>query len=113
MKKKFRLKTQKEISNVFLNKRRYSNKYFSLYYKDNDLNYLRFAISIGKKFGNAVKRNECKRRIRHIIRDLSKTIGNYDFVIVVRKEANELNFQQIKELITKLIQKSKIIETED
>ena len=82
-----------------------------IYYSGNDQNNFRFAISIGKKYGSAVERNLCKRRIRMIIStNQSKINQRSDFVIVVKPKTNSLTFNQINEQIITLLLKAKIIE---
>lgn len=113
MKKKYRLKTQKEISLVFANKTKYGDGYFVIYNKPSLSNHFRYAISIGKKYGRAHERNLCKRRIRHIILELSPYLNNKEFVIVVRSEVSTLSFEMIKERIERLLTRSKILEKEE
>src|SRR5690554_1295906 len=113
MKKKYRLKSQKEISLVFANKTKYGDGHFVIYYRSSKNSHFRYAISIGKKYGKAHERNLCKRRIRHIILELSPNLANYEFVIVVRSEVSELSFEMIKERIVKLLKRSKILENEE
>lgn len=110
MKKKFRIKKTNEIDAIFKAKKRVQNKYFNIFYQSNKQDTFRFAISIGKKYGNAVARNLMKRHIRESIRFNKERIGSFDFVIVVRKEAEKLSFHQIKEEIEKLLFKGKIME---
>ncbi len=94
MKKKFRIKKTKEIDAIIKNKVRSGNKFFVIYYKENNLNHFRLAISIGRKYGIAVLRNKMKRQIRETFR--TPNFKNYDLVVVVKKEAALLTFQEIK-----------------
>ena len=74
------------------------NRYFYIYNKENNLNKYRFAICVSKKIGNAVTRNKVKRQIKDIL-DKNKNLFSYqtDYVIIVRKEINSLNYSQISE----------------
>lgn len=113
MKKKYRLKSQNEISLVFANRTKRGDGFFVIYYKPSITSHFRYAISIGKKYGKAHERNLCKRRLRHIIGELSPSLANYEFVIVVRSEVSKLSFQMIEERLVKLLKRSKIIENEE
>ncbi len=109
MKKKFRIKKSNEIQQLIYNKTNVGNKYFIMYYKKNheNLNF-RYALSVPKKFGNAVSRNLMKRRIREIIK--SNSFNNqFDFFIVAKKNSNELNFEEIKKLLENLFEKANIL----
>ena len=67
MKKKYIVKSDRDFNKI-INKNNYlKSKKIVIYYEDNDLNYDKFGISVGKKLGNAVTRNKYKRKIRSII----------------------------------------------
>lgn len=102
MKKQFRIKKSKEIDAIIQNKNSYGNSFFVIYYKENQIDNFRFAISIGRKYGNAVKRNLIKRQIRSFIRNLNE-FEKKDFVIIVKPKANTLSFLEIKKHLEKLI----------
>lgn len=102
MKKQFRIKKSKEIDAIIQNKQSSGNKFFVIYYKENQTNFFRFAISIGRKYGNAVKRNLIKRQIRSIFRKL-KDLDHKDYVVVVKPKAANLNFLEIKTHLENLI----------
>lgn len=108
MKKKYRVKKTTEIDAIIKNKKRYGNSFFVIYYKENLQKNFRFAISIGKKYGNSVQRNKIKRQIRMIISNMDPK--KIDFVIVVKKEASHLTFFEIKNNIENLY--NRINETE-
>ncbi|MGI6782395.1 MAG: ribonuclease P protein component [Acholeplasmataceae bacterium] len=110
MQKKYRIKKTSEIDAIFNKKIRVNGKYFNIFYQLSNNESFRFAISIGKKYGNAVKRNLMKRRIREIIRSIKDQIKSYDFIIVVKPNSEELNFETINQELFKLLIKAKILE---
>lgn len=74
------------------------SKYIIAYYLENDLNYNRFGISVGKKIGNAVIRNKWKRRLRSIIDKDKKLYQNYrDYIIILRKNCQNLTFKDLED----------------
>lgn len=113
MNKKYIIKKKSEISNVIRSKERSGNSYFVIYKKYNYKNVnFKFALSIGKKYGNAVARNKIKRQLRSIVRENKDKINrNIEFVIVIKPQANQLQYNEINESITDLLKKINIMET--
>ncbi|MCR5461920.1 MAG: ribonuclease P protein component [bacterium] len=104
--KEYHIKKSQEIEKIIKNKKSVGNKYFVIYSMDNiETNHYRFSISIGKKYGIAVKRNLMKRRIREIIKNNMKLIKNKDYVIVVKPTSKDLNFIDIEKNIIYLLKK--------
>lgn len=105
MKKIYIIKKKSEIDNLFTQKVKRGNSYFTVFLKEskNNVNF-KFAMSIGKKFGNAVARNKIKRQIRSIIRDNKEIINkSLDFVIVIKPKANTLSYKEISKQLTSLL----------
>jgi len=111
MKKSNRIKKNKEIALVYQKRQVLSTKYFALYKYDNAYSF-RIAISISKKYGNAVQRNLMKRRIRSIFYELLLYLINVDCVLVVKPEAKYLEFQTIKKEVVYLINKHSLLSKE-
>ncbi len=110
MKKEFRIKKSEEIENIILNKEVAGGNNFLLYKKANHENtHYRFALSVPKKYGDAVYRNLIKRRIRSIIKEL-KIISEVDLFLVVKTSASKLEFNQIKNEITELLCRAHVLE---
>ncbi|MBP3059455.1 ribonuclease P protein component [Texas Phoenix palm phytoplasma] len=111
MKRKFILKKKKEINFIFKFNKCVRNYFFLLYYVvDTDLDYFRFALSIGKKYGKSHERNLIKRRLRMIIHENSSFIKkNISFVIVIKPVAKQLNFLNLKKNVLFLLKKSFLI----
>jgi ribonuclease P protein component len=109
MKKEYRVKKGSDIEMIMKNKQSTGNRFFVVYKKQNHENvHFRAAISVSKKFGNAVKRNKIKRQVRAIVSNLDILPKN-DLFIVIKNNANTLHFDEIEKQITKLIQKQNIL----
>ncbi len=109
MKKQYRVKKSQDIEKILKNHRFSKNPYFTLYIKEqNETNHFRYAISVGKKIGNAVVRNRLKRQIRAVIRNLNIK-PDFDVFIVARGKVLELNFEGINKELNYLFSKQKLL----
>jgi len=109
MKKEYRVKKSSEIEMIIRKRQSKGNKYFVLYkYENHEVSHFRYAVSVSKKYGNAVERNKVKRRIRDIISN-SDIKDQYDIFVVVKPDAKLLDFISIKESIELLMQKQNIL----
>ncbi len=113
MKKEYRIKKSSEIDAIFKHRKSRNNQWYGLHQRSNTSNiHFRFALSIGKKYGNAVERNLAKRRLRMIVAEIAPNIkDDVDFVIVVKPLSKMLNYQEMKMNINELVKKSKLTET--
>ena len=109
MKKENRVKKGSEIEMIMKNRQSTGNRFFVVYKKENHENkHFRAAISVSKKFGNAVKRNKVKRQVRAVVSNLDVSPKN-DLFIVIKNNANTLKFEEIENHVTKLIKKQNIL----
>jgi ribonuclease P protein component len=111
MKKQYRVKKNQEIELILKEKRFSKNHYFSLYQRMNpETSHFRYAISVGKKIGNAVTRNRVKRQITSIIDNLNiKMDTNKDIFIIVKPVVLELDFSGMKKELEYLFNKQKLL----
>ena len=79
MNKKFILRKNEDIQNIINKSNKKINKYFVIYYLNNDLKYNRYCVSVSKKIGKAHIRNLYKRRIKDILNDTLDLILDKNF----------------------------------
>ena len=104
MRKLYIVKESKDFDNIIKNNLFNKNKSFVVYYKENNLKYNRYGISVSKKLGNAVFRNKYKRKIRSIIDNCKKDYNiSKDYIIILRRGALDKNFKELKDDFESLI----------
>ncbi|MEH7112214.1 ribonuclease P protein component [Neobacillus niacini] len=110
MKKELRVKKNKEFQEAFQKGQSFANRQFVIYsLKKENQDYFRIGLSVSKKLGNAVTRNQIKRYIRQAIFELSDQIvpGN-DYVIIARKPAADMDFFEVKKSLTHVLKVGKV-----
>ncbi len=65
-----------------------------LFYKKSDERYVGWTAS--KKVGNSIKRNLARRRLKAIFVELDKTLQNGRYVIVAKKEIENIPYKKLK-----------------
>lgn len=101
MEKQYRLKQSNEIATVVRKRQRVYSNYFTCYYQRNQK--IQIAFSVSKKYGNAVERNKIKRIMREICRPYLNNMPCVKMVIVVKKEAQNQKFEQLKQDLERMI----------
>jgi ribonuclease P protein component len=111
MKKELRIKKNKEFQEAFQKGQSFANRQFVVYAlnKENQ-EIFRIGLSVSKKVGNAVVRNQIKRYIRQSILELNDQLqkGN-DYVIIARKPAAEMNFFDVKKSLMHVLKVGKVL----
>jgi ribonuclease P protein component len=105
MKKINIIKKTQEFEKIIKYRHHYSNRFFVVYIMKKQQKYYRFGISIPKKVGNSVMRNKTKRQVKSILDHISFN-KELDYVIIVRKEMIDLNYndkiENLESLLTKI-----------
>ena len=104
MNTKMRIKSADEFNDIIKTGTKIYSPFFIIYYKEKKLDNPRFGITQAKKFGKAYKRNRYRRILREIIRTNIKVIKNeYDYIIIIMKKCDTLDFKQIEDNLLKVI----------
>ena len=109
MKKNFRVKREKDFKAIFKEGTSFANRKFVVYPLENQKNHFRVGLSVSKKLGNAVARNQIKRRIRHIIQNAKGSlVEDVDFVVIARKGVENLEYAEMERNLLHVLKLSKI-----
>ena len=97
------LKKNEDFRSVYDDGRSRADRYLVMYIRQNGLSINRLGISVSKKVGNSVVRHRFKRLVKESYR-LQEAVFNsgLDIVIVARKEAPLLTFDQTTKSLLKL-----------
>ncbi|WP_258728469.1 ribonuclease P protein component [Bacillus atrophaeus] len=109
MKKRNRLKKNEDFQKVFKHGTSMANRQFVLYVLDQpEADEIRAGLSVSKKIGNAVVRNRVKRLIRQVLQDEKDKLKQKDYIIIARKPASQLTFEETKKSLQHLFRKSSL-----
>ena len=109
MKKNFRVKREKDFKEIFQYGISFANRKFVVYQLENQQNHFRVGLSVSKKLGNAVTRNQIKRRIRHILLNVRGHLADdVDFVVIARKGVESLDYAEMEKNLLHVLKLSKI-----
>ncbi len=111
MKKIFRIKDNDEFQHVFKHGKSFANRQLVIYYiKKSEQQHFRIGVSVGKKIGNAVMRNQIKRYLRQAFHELDeKVLPTYDIVIIARQPTRKMNFHEVKKSLLHLLSRERLI----
>ena len=94
MKKINILKKNEDFNRIINSCRAYKYKDYVFYLERTEEQIYHFGFSVGKKIGNAVKRNKIKRQIKSIIDKKSYKKG-FNCIIIVRKGIINKSFREM------------------
>lgn len=110
MKKQYRIKKERDISQVFKQGKSYANRHFIIYRLPKEQLHFRLGISVSKKLGNAVVRNKVKRYIREVFKQLEDDILNeYDIMVIARKGVEQYEFMSFKKSLRHALKIAKLL----
>lgn len=90
-----RLLARAEFDAVFALKQTVSDRRLVIHWRANNLGRARLGLAVGSAFGNAVKRNQFKRRVRELFRN--SALPALDLVVLPAKhgEAKRASFDEL------------------
>ena len=111
MNKRQRIKKNEEFQKVFKKGKSFANRQFVIYFlKKEDQTAFRIGLSVGKKVGKAVTRNQIKRYIRQTFLELKDDVRqDMDYVIIARNPAATLDFHETKKSLEHVLKISKAL----
>ncbi|TXK77754.1 ribonuclease P protein component [Paenibacillus sp. N3.4] len=115
MEKSYRLAKREDFNKVYRYGKSMANHQFVLYYLPKaQLEHFRLGVSVSKKVGNAVVRNRIRRIIKEIIRlNKESMTPHYDYIILARKPAAEMDYAEMEKSIWHVIRKASLIKKKE
>lgn len=112
--KSYRIARRSDFHLVYKYGKSTANRQFVLYIlKKQEVEHFRLGISVSKKVGNAVVRNRMRRVIKEIVRSLApRIVAHYDMVIVVRKAALDMEFEELRKSIIHVLRRASMLKRE-
>ncbi len=109
MRKEFRVKSNKDFQEIFKKGTSAANRQFVVYtLKRHEQSHFRIGLSVSKKIGNAVMRNQIKRYVRQAFHEFEGQLHNdADYVIIARKPTAAMDFFEVKKSLTHVLRVAK------
>ena len=100
-----RLLARAQFDAVFALKQSAGDRRLVIFWRENELGRARLGLAVGVAFGNAVKRNLFKRRVRELFR--KSVLGAFDLVVLPAKhgEAKKAGYVELAQSWQKLTAK--------
>ena len=93
-----RIRKKKDFLILYKKGSRYRGKYFNLVFLPNNQTYSRMAVVVGKRVGNAVKRNKIKRWMRALYRRNKDLLEiPLDMIFLTKEEIAEASWAGLGE----------------
>ena len=115
MRKAYRVKKEREFQAVFHTGDSFANRKFVVYRLEKPGQpHFRVGLSVGKKVGNAVNRNEVKRKIRAAVYSIKEEIDpELDFIVIARPSVKGLTYDEVRSNLVHVLKLAKIIDREE
>lgn len=88
-----------------------ANRQFVVYVLDRpEQPFFRLGLSVSKKIGKAVVRNQVKRYIRQAFLELREQIApGKDYVVIARTPTAEMKYDEVKKSLIHVLKKAKVL----
>lgn len=108
MKKINIIKESREFDRIIKKYKPYKYGDYIIFIEKTDKQIYKFGLSVGKKIGNAVRRNKVKRQLKSIISEKDYEKG-FNCIIIVGKGINEKKYSEIRKNLLNSLEKLNII----
>lgn len=112
--KENRLKKNSQFNYIYKHGLSKHSKFLSVSYIKTKFSPFKVGVTVSKKIGNSVVRNQVKRHLRESVRlELKNFDEKHNYIFIARKGINELDFNSIRKTVVKLLMKANLYKYEE
>lgn len=112
MKKIYRVKSDRDFQQVYHHGRSTANRQLVIYtFEKSKQKHFRVGLSVGKKLGNAVVRNQIKRYLRQALFEVRHAIQpEIDFLLIARRDIVGKSFFEVKQSLIHVMKRAGVFD---
>lgn len=110
MKSIYRLKKNYQYNYVYKHAQSIVDKYFVMLYCKSNNKQTKVGFSIGKKYGNAVKRNRIRRQLKAVVSGYMPNVLSGYNIIFIPRISEDYAYSDIYNSVSRLLVKSGILQ---
>ncbi len=101
-----RLRDPRDFQRVYAGQEALHGPTVVVFFRVNGLAFSRLGVSVGRKHGNAVRRNRIKRVLREAFRLSQRLLpSGFDFVLIPRRQVKEYRTDEVRDVLLRLAAK--------
>jgi ribonuclease P protein component len=113
LQKRYRLRLSSDLQQVRQDGSSWRHPLIVLLVKANQNDVSRFAFVAGRRIGNAVVRNRCRRLMREVVRlHLSEIEVGWDMMFIVRSPFTAVSYQHVETAVLQLLTRANLLKTQ-
>lgn len=113
LQRRYRLRLSSDLQQVRQEGRSWRHPLLVLLVKANQNDVSRFAFVAGRRIGNAVVRNRCRRLMREVVRrHLNEIEAGWDMMLIVRSPLTAVSYQNVETAVLQLLTRANLLQTQ-
>ena len=113
LQRRFRLRLSSDLQQVRQDGRRWRHPLIVLLVKANQNDVSRFAFVAGRRIGNAVVRNRCRRLMSEVVRcHLNDIEAGWDMMLIARSPHTAVSYQHVETAVLQLLTRANLLKTQ-
>jgi len=107
--RRYRLRLSSDLQQVRQDGRSWRHPLLILLVKANQKDVSRFAFVAGRRVGNAVARNRCKRLMREVVRHhLTEIEAGWDIMLIARTPITAVSYHEVETAVLQLLARANL-----